>query len=122
MRRARFSRGGLALSVARCGDGGPMLFQHGLGGDAAQAAEVFPQGIGWQAVTLECHGHGRSEAGPPEGLLRFAAPAGAHGMFSGRTLAGGVMVALLISPLGTPAALGSGPTNGVCPTIGVDGV
>ena len=68
MQRARFSRAGLTLSVARCGGGRPMLFQHGLGGDAAQPAEVFPEGIGWQAVTLECRGHGRSEAGPAEGF------------------------------------------------------
>jgi pimeloyl-ACP methyl ester carboxylesterase len=45
-----------------------MLFQHGLCGDAAQPAEVFPFGQGWRCVTLECRGHGASEAGPAEGF------------------------------------------------------
>ena len=45
-----------------------MLFQHGLCGDAAQPAEVFPFGQGWRCVTLECRGHGGSEAGPAEGF------------------------------------------------------
>lgn len=59
-------RDGLRLSVVRTDSGRPMIFQHGLCGDAAQPAQVFPTGIGWQAVTLECRGHGASEAGPPE--------------------------------------------------------
>lgn len=57
---------GLALSVATYGKGWPMVFQHGLCGDARQPADVFPNGIGWSAVTLECRGHGSSEAGSPE--------------------------------------------------------
>ncbi len=66
MPRETFRRAGLALSVSRVGSGRPMIFQHGLGGDAAQPADVFPADIGWQAITLECRGHGRSEAGPPQ--------------------------------------------------------
>ncbi len=64
MIRGRFSREGLALSTARSGSGRTMLFQHGLCGDAAQPADLFPQGIGWSCLTLECRGHGLSEAGP----------------------------------------------------------
>jgi len=45
-----------------------MLFQHGLTGDAAQTAEVFPTGFGWQGVTLECRGHGASDSGPLEAI------------------------------------------------------
>ena len=66
MPRETFRRDGLALSVARTGSGRPVIFQHGLGGDAAQPADVFPADIGWQAITLECRGHGYSEAGPPD--------------------------------------------------------
>jgi pimeloyl-ACP methyl ester carboxylesterase len=51
----------LALDVA--GDGPAMVFQHGLCGDAGQPAQVFPD-IGWQRLTLECRGHGASDAGP----------------------------------------------------------
>jgi pimeloyl-ACP methyl ester carboxylesterase len=66
MARQVFERAGLKLSVARIGSGRPLIFQHGLGGDAGQPAEVFPEQAGWQAVTLECRGHGQSEAGPVE--------------------------------------------------------
>jgi pimeloyl-ACP methyl ester carboxylesterase len=53
------------LNVADSGGGGPpFVFQHGLGGDAGQTAEVFPAGTGRRLLTLECRGHGRSEAGP----------------------------------------------------------
>lgn len=55
------------LNVADSGgDGLPFVFQHGLGGDAGQTAEVFPAGTGRRLITLECRGHGRSEAGPAE--------------------------------------------------------
>lgn len=64
MEREVFLRDGLKLSVARTGAGRPLIFQHGLGGDAGQPADVFPEAAGWQAVTLECRGHGQSEAGP----------------------------------------------------------
>lgn len=58
-------RSGLRLSVHECGRGRPFVFQHGLCGDAAQPAQVFPDDIGWSCLTLECRGHGRSEPGPP---------------------------------------------------------
>jgi pimeloyl-ACP methyl ester carboxylesterase len=63
-----FRRGGVTLAVHQVGDGRAMLFQHGLGGDARQTAEVFPAGIGWRSLTVECRGHGGSEAGPLEAL------------------------------------------------------
>lgn len=68
------SRDGLRFAVAGTGEGRPMLFQHGLCGAAGQPAEVFPEGCGWRCLTLECRGHGRSEAGPPEAfsLATFA--------------------------------------------------
>lgn len=63
-----FLRAGLTLAVHALDHGRPMLFQHGLCGDARQTAEVFPTGIGWQGLTLECRGHGASEAGPLDDL------------------------------------------------------
>jgi pimeloyl-ACP methyl ester carboxylesterase len=58
----------------RGGPGLPMLFQHGLCGDASQPAEVFPAGEAFRRITVECRGHGRSEAGRPADLsiARFA--------------------------------------------------
>lgn len=56
----------LTFSVAETGDGEPLLLQHGLCGDAHQPVEVFPAAVGWRCVTLECRGHGRSEAGSPD--------------------------------------------------------
>jgi pimeloyl-ACP methyl ester carboxylesterase len=45
-----------------------MVFQHGLCGDAAQPADVFPADIGWRGVTMECRGHGQSAAGRFEAM------------------------------------------------------
>ena len=45
------------------GDGLPVIFQHGLGGDEAQVAEVFPDGEGFRRLTLECRGQGKSSIG-----------------------------------------------------------
>jgi len=57
-------RGGVALRVDDVGGAGlPVIFQHGLCGDAKQAAEVFPQDARFRRITLECRGHGASEAG-----------------------------------------------------------
>jgi pimeloyl-ACP methyl ester carboxylesterase len=57
---------GVRLALAERGEGRPMLFQHGLCGDAAQPAQVSPDDIGFRFLTLECRGHGASEAGPFE--------------------------------------------------------
>ena len=61
-----FVRGGVSLSIDDAGGaGGPVVFQHGLCGDARQTAEVFPQGSGSRRITVECRGHGGSQAGDP---------------------------------------------------------
>ena len=75
MRQEPFRHDGVTLSVHAVGQGCPVLWQHGLCGDAGQTAEVFPDGIGWQGLTVECRGHGLSEAGPlgTLGLNTFAA-------------------------------------------------
>ena len=45
------------------GEGLPVIFQHGLGGDEAQVAEVFPDVQGFRRLTLECRGQGKSSLG-----------------------------------------------------------
>ena len=61
-----FVRQGLALHIDdQGGEGVPVLFQHGLCGDANQTREAFPKLDGFRRITLECRGHGQSEAGGP---------------------------------------------------------
>ena len=58
-------RDGLRLNVSDAGGAGiPIVFQHGLCGDAGQTAEAFPDDPRFRRLTLECRGHGASEAGP----------------------------------------------------------
>ncbi len=60
-------RDGLRLSVDDGGGTGSVaVFQHGLGGAAGQPAEIFPQEAGLRRLTLECRGHGGSQAGAAE--------------------------------------------------------
>lgn len=42
----------------------PLVFQHGLCGDAAQPAEMISSGSEFKHHVLECPGHGKSELGP----------------------------------------------------------
>ncbi|HET9068857.1 MAG TPA: alpha/beta hydrolase [Amaricoccus sp.] len=67
-----FLRDGVTLGYDDAGHGPPVLFQHGLGGDAGQVAEVFPDAPPARRITLECRGHGGSgggsEPGPPDRL------------------------------------------------------
>jgi pimeloyl-ACP methyl ester carboxylesterase len=58
------------LSFVDRGTGPAVVFQHGLGGNAAQVAEVFPDADGlWRRLTLECRGQGAS---PPDPQNRYA--------------------------------------------------
>jgi pimeloyl-ACP methyl ester carboxylesterase len=59
-------RGGVSLAGLDRGGGLPVVFQHGLGGDEAQVAEVFPDDEGFRRLTLDCRGQGRSPACAPE--------------------------------------------------------
>lgn len=45
-----------------------VVFQHGLCGDAAQPAEVFPAGHGFRHAVLNCRGHGGSPLGADKDL------------------------------------------------------
>jgi pimeloyl-ACP methyl ester carboxylesterase len=65
--KTSFARCGLTLNVSdQGGSGTPVLFQHGLCGDANQTREAFPLLDGYRRITLECRGHGKSEPGSPE--------------------------------------------------------
>jgi pimeloyl-ACP methyl ester carboxylesterase len=59
-----FQTGGIKLAVHETGSGQPVIFQHGLCGDAGQPAQVFPVASGFKCITVECRGHGLSDAGP----------------------------------------------------------
>jgi len=69
MSTGRFTtKDGCSLAYEISGDGVPVLWQHGLGADRKQPAEVFPSMPGTQRITLECRGHGESELGDPDRL------------------------------------------------------
>jgi pimeloyl-ACP methyl ester carboxylesterase len=58
--------GGPVLNVDDAGGKGlPVIFQHGLCGDARQTTEAFPQDPRFRRMTIEARGHGASEAGDP---------------------------------------------------------
>ena len=59
---------GITLSVHETGTGRPMVFQHGLCGDANQPAQVFPPDAGHRCITLDCRGHGASDPGSSASL------------------------------------------------------
>jgi pimeloyl-ACP methyl ester carboxylesterase len=68
---------GCLLAYEDVGEGMPVLWQHGLGADRSQPAEVFPAMAGIRRLTLECRGHGNSELGDTSRLsiANFAADA-----------------------------------------------
>jgi pimeloyl-ACP methyl ester carboxylesterase len=68
---------GCLLAYEDVGEGMPVLWQHGLGADRTQPAEVFPAIPGIRRLTLECRGHGNSELGDASRLsiANFAADA-----------------------------------------------
>ncbi|HEY0122704.1 MAG TPA: alpha/beta hydrolase [Rhizobium sp.] len=69
-----FRRDDASLAVFDGGQGLPVLFQHGLGGDEAQVAQTFPPADNVRRITVECRGHGASSLGTvrPFSLHMFA--------------------------------------------------
>ncbi|RUW64117.1 alpha/beta hydrolase [Mesorhizobium sp. M7A.F.Ca.US.008.03.1.1] len=64
-----------ALRVFDTGQGRlPVVFQHGLGGDAAQVAQNFPDRPSYRRLTVECRAQGGSDAGTtrPFSIVMFA--------------------------------------------------
>lgn len=54
---------GTRLNIVSVGEGIPVVFLHGLCGDAGQTSEVFPAMSGYNHVTVEARGHGSSQPG-----------------------------------------------------------
>jgi pimeloyl-ACP methyl ester carboxylesterase len=73
----KFSRTGVpVLNVDDAGGTGlPVVFQHGLCGDARQTIEAFPRDSRFRRITIESRGHGGSEPGDPDqfSIRTFAA-------------------------------------------------
>ncbi|MGY2994216.1 alpha/beta fold hydrolase [Mesorhizobium sp. URHB0026] len=90
-----------ALHVFDAGQGLPIVFQHGLGGDAAQVALNFPDSPSRRRLTIECRAQGGSSAGGkrPFSIAMFAddvlAAAAAAGME--RFVAGGISMGAAIA-------------------------
>ncbi|RWC50754.1 MAG: alpha/beta hydrolase [Mesorhizobium sp.] len=64
-----------ALRIFDTGQGRlPVVFQHGLGGDAVQVAQNFPDGPSYRRLTVECRAQGGSGAGTarPFSIAMFA--------------------------------------------------
>lgn len=57
------TRDGTRLNVDAAGEGTPVIFLHGLCGDAGQTREAFPDAPGFRRITIEARGHGHSEPG-----------------------------------------------------------
>ena len=100
MRRFKVSYHGLTLAAYdNGGDGLPVIFQHGLGGDQGQVEEVFPDAVGLHRLTLECPAHGASPpaaggysvAGFADAVLAMADHAGIE-----RFVVGGISMLSLI--------------------------
>ncbi|BDA84425.1 alpha/beta hydrolase [Aureimonas sp. SA4125] len=96
-----FVRDGLALRYRDVGTGLPLLFQHGLGGDAAQVADVMPTSPLLRRITLECRGQGGSPFGPTTGfsIAGFAddVAALADERAIGRAVVGGISMGAAIA-------------------------
>lgn len=62
--RSFITSDGVTLALHKRGQGeNDFVFQHGLCGAASQPAEVMPNMDDMRLLTLECRGHGDSEAG-----------------------------------------------------------
>lgn len=74
MIESRLRRDDADLRVFDTGEGLPVLFQHGLGGDEAQVAGNFPDKPAYRRITVECRGQGGSTAGSvrPFSIAMFA--------------------------------------------------
>lgn len=96
-----FERDGIAFRYVETGEGPPVLFQHGLGGDAAQVAEIYPADPATRRLTLECRAHGGSRSGPLTALSiatftdDVAALAGSRGV--DRAVMGGISMGAAIA-------------------------
>jgi pimeloyl-ACP methyl ester carboxylesterase len=69
---AYFEHGGLQFQYLDRGEGVPVFFQHGLGGDTERILQLLELPQGFRLLGLDCRGHGKTTPlGEPE-RLRFA--------------------------------------------------
>lgn len=100
MDKKSFKRGDTELAVYVDGEGLPVVFQHGLGGDEVQVAQNAPT-VSIHRLTLECRGHGASSLGNarPFSIRMFAedvlAAATAYGF--DRFIVGGISMGAAIA-------------------------
>ncbi len=100
MDKKSFKRGDTELAVYVDGEGLPVVFQHGLGGDEMQVAQNIPT-ADIHRLTLECRGHGASSLGNarPFSIRMFAedvlAAATAYGF--DRFIVGGISMGAAIA-------------------------
>ena len=64
-----FQHDGIDFYYRKKGKGKPFIFQHGLGGDTAHPFGVFHPPEGFQMLTLDMRGHGRSFPVGPDGKI-----------------------------------------------------
>ena len=101
MGKTSFMRGDASLAVYDEGQGLPVVFQHGLGGDEAQVAQNAPTSADLHRLTVECRGHGASSLGSarPFSIHMFAedvlAAATEHGF--DRFIVGGISMGAAIA-------------------------
>ena len=68
-----FLRDGITFHYLDTGVGLPFVFQHGLGGDVAQTAEIAGELPGVRFLSLDCRGHGETRPLGDVAQLGFAA-------------------------------------------------
>jgi pimeloyl-ACP methyl ester carboxylesterase len=90
---------GLSLALHDAGgDGVPVIFQHGLCGDARQTVEAFPPDPRFRRITLECRGHGASAFDAAPTLAKFTKDIEALAETLGRPVAvGGISMGAAIA-------------------------
>ncbi len=91
-------RGQVRLAVHQRGNGLPVVFQHGLCGDARQTFEAFPDSGQHRLLTLDCRGHGESDAAGPYSIAQFSDDVTALiGTLNGPVVLGGISMGAAIA-------------------------
>ena len=92
------ARGQARLAVHQRGAGLPVVFQHGLCGDARQTLEAFPDPAAYRLLTLECRGHGQSDMSGPYSIAQFSDDVMALiGTLNGPVVLGGISMGAAIA-------------------------
>ncbi|MCC7450968.1 MAG: alpha/beta hydrolase [Anaerolineae bacterium] len=55
-----FERDGIQFHYTDTGEGVPFVYQHGLGGNVSQPAEVYQPEPGFRFISIDCRGHGET--------------------------------------------------------------